>query len=202
VQKSVPEQEYELAPYESTFDDFDELIIQYGFVTLFVVAFPLGPFLALVNNVFETRIDAFKVCQQTRRPEPRGAYNIGTWYDILNIVSYIAVGTNVALVAWETKKMDEWTNGDEAAKAYVFILAEHLILLTKFAISFFVPDEPQSYAVHIARQEYVVNVLIKGMEEEPEDVAADDDNAAPVKRINYDWTKISDSIRMNTGHEC
>lgn len=201
AEKSGPEKEFEYSPYESTFDDFDELIIQYGFVTLFVVAFPLAPFLALVNNVFETRIDAFKVCQQTRRPEPRGAANIGTWFDILNIVSYIAVITNVAIVCWETNKMDEWTYGNEASKAYVFIISEHLILLAKFAISFFVPDEPQSYNIHIARQEYVVNVLINGMEEEPEDVVSDDSQAAPTKGAQYDWSRISEKIRQNTGHE-
>jgi hypothetical protein len=30
-------------------------VIQYGFVTLFVTAFPLAPFFALMNNVIEIR---------------------------------------------------------------------------------------------------------------------------------------------------
>ncbi len=30
-------------------------VIQYGFVTLFVAAFPLAPFFALLNNIFEIR---------------------------------------------------------------------------------------------------------------------------------------------------
>ena len=29
------------------------MVVQYGFVTLFVAAFPLAPFLALINNIFE-----------------------------------------------------------------------------------------------------------------------------------------------------
>ena len=33
--------------------DYAELVVQYGFVTLFVVAFPLVPALALFNNFFE-----------------------------------------------------------------------------------------------------------------------------------------------------
>ena len=36
-------------------------VVQYGFVTLFVAAFPLAPLLALINNVFEIRLDAYKV---------------------------------------------------------------------------------------------------------------------------------------------
>ena len=36
------------------------MIVQFGFVTLFITAFPLGPFFALLNNIFEIRIDSNK----------------------------------------------------------------------------------------------------------------------------------------------
>lgn len=201
AEKSIPEKEFELEPYDSTVDDFDELVVQYGFVTLFVVAFPAAPLLALINNVFETRIDSFKVCTLTRRPEPRGCANIGTWFDILNIVSFIAVLTNVGIVCFATDLMGEWVNGDNAARAYVFIIAEHLILLLKFAIAYFVPDEPQDYVNHVMRQEYLVNVLIGGLEEEPEEVVLDNDEAVKQPVVEYDWTRVSDNLQMNTGHE-
>ena len=42
-------------------DEYLELAIQYGFITLFVAAFPLAPLFALINNVFEIRLDAIKV---------------------------------------------------------------------------------------------------------------------------------------------
>ena len=35
-------------------------VIQYGFITIFVSAFPLAPLFALFNNVFELRLDAKK----------------------------------------------------------------------------------------------------------------------------------------------
>ncbi len=37
------------------------LVIQYGFVTIFVSAFPLAPFFAWINNFFELRLDAKKL---------------------------------------------------------------------------------------------------------------------------------------------
>jgi len=43
---------------------FEFPVIQYGFVTLFVSAFPLAPLLALINNVFEIRLDAYKYTTQ------------------------------------------------------------------------------------------------------------------------------------------
>ncbi len=36
-------------------------VIQYGFITIFVAAFPLAPLFALLNNVFELRLDAKKL---------------------------------------------------------------------------------------------------------------------------------------------
>ena len=42
-------------------DEYLELAIQYGFITLFVAAFPLAPLFALLNNIFEIRLDARKV---------------------------------------------------------------------------------------------------------------------------------------------
>lgn len=39
-------------------------VIQFGFITLFVCAFPLAPFFALLNNIIEIRLDANKfICE-------------------------------------------------------------------------------------------------------------------------------------------
>ena len=40
-----------------------EMVIQFGYCTLFVAAFPLAPLMAFVNNAIEIRVDAWKLCQ-------------------------------------------------------------------------------------------------------------------------------------------
>lgn len=52
-------------------------MIQYGFVTLFVAAFPLGPFFALINNLLEIRLDAYKFIVVFQRPMAARAQDIG-----------------------------------------------------------------------------------------------------------------------------
>lgn len=54
-------------------------VIQYGFVTIFVAAFPLAPLFALLNNWVEIRLDAHKYVQVLRRPISERAQDIGTW---------------------------------------------------------------------------------------------------------------------------
>jgi len=173
--KSFPEDEYEMQQYESTFDDYDELAIQFGFVVLFVVAFPLTPLLAFLNNILEVKVDSTKLIQVTRRPEPRGVYSIGTFYDIYSIMAYVCIVTNIILVIFYTEEIESWVESSGTtvsayeAKAWAAIIAEHFVVILKFAIEYFIPDESVYVTQHKSRQEYLVNILLKGAEEEDDD---------------------------------
>lgn len=64
----------------------------------FVAAFPLAPFLALLNNLAEIRIDAQKYLFRYRRPIPKRVSGIGAWNGILQGATYLGVITNVSNV--------------------------------------------------------------------------------------------------------
>jgi len=38
-----------------------EILVQFGYVSMFAVAFPLAPILALLNNLWEARLDLLKL---------------------------------------------------------------------------------------------------------------------------------------------
>lgn len=69
-------------------------------MTLFVAAFPLAPFFALLNNVAEIRIDAFKMVAQARRPLAERAQDIGAWFGVLRMLTYAAVVSNAFVIAY------------------------------------------------------------------------------------------------------
>jgi len=198
VEKSQPELEFELEPYEGTFVDFDEMVIQFGYVTLFVVAFPITPLLALLSNILETRVDGSKLCKLVRRPEPRGAADMGTWFDILGFVSLVAVATNVAIVCFETPQFGEWFPAEQS-RVFGFLIAEHAIMLLKFAVAYFVPDEPAEVAVHLLRQEYLVSVLLQGVQEEPDEDHShelnDDEVLSTGPTRVFDLSRVADNIQ-------
>ena len=52
-------------------------VVQYGFITIFVAAFPLAPLFALINNIIEIRLDAYKFTTQWRRPVALRGQDIG-----------------------------------------------------------------------------------------------------------------------------
>ena len=81
-------------------EDYLEMTIQFGYGTMFVVANPLVPLLALLNNLIEIRVDASKLCFLTQRPQPRTALGIGFWQQILHFMAMLAVVTNFGIIGY------------------------------------------------------------------------------------------------------
>ncbi|XP_066222236.1 anoctamin-9-like isoform X1 [Saccopteryx leptura] len=87
----------------SLFDEFMEMMIQYGFTTIFVAAFPLAPLLALFSNLVEIRLDAIKMVRLQRRLVPRKANDIGTWLQLLETIGVLAVIANGMVIAFTSE---------------------------------------------------------------------------------------------------
>eukprot|EP00043_Microstomoeca_roanoka_P027025 m.13337 g.13337 ORF g.13337 m.13337 type:complete len:921 (-) comp7245_c0_seq1:236-2998(-) len=99
------ENEYlNLAPFPQygMFPEYLEMILQFGFLSLFVSAFSLAPFFALLNNILEIRIDAHKLITVYRRPPAERASNIGIWDEVLQFISYFSVLTNGLVIAFSS----------------------------------------------------------------------------------------------------
>ncbi|PAA80632.1 hypothetical protein BOX15_Mlig001965g5 [Macrostomum lignano] len=98
------ESDFALIPYQNgLFWEYLEAVMQFGFVTLFVPAFPLAPLFALINNLVEIRLDARKLVLETRRPRPERAQSIGIWFSMLKFIAYLATISNATLMAFTSE---------------------------------------------------------------------------------------------------
>uniref|UniRef100_A0A3Q0S5D4 Anoctamin n=1 Tax=Amphilophus citrinellus TaxID=61819 RepID=A0A3Q0S5D4_AMPCI len=93
------EEDYKLVECEGLFEEYLEML-QFGFITIFVAAFPLAPLFALLNNWAEIRLDAHKFVCEYRRPVAERAQNIGVWFNILEALSHLSVIANAFLIAF------------------------------------------------------------------------------------------------------
>ncbi|XP_050531471.1 anoctamin-7-like [Daktulosphaira vitifoliae] len=99
------------------YQEYSEMVIQYGFVVMFTTSFPLAPLCALLNNILEQRLDAYKMIVAQRRPVPAyyctgsgkhrngdsccdNCVKLGAWTVVLKILSDIAVVYNVFVIAF------------------------------------------------------------------------------------------------------
>uniref|UniRef100_A0A8L0DMQ0 Anoctamin n=1 Tax=Oncorhynchus mykiss TaxID=8022 RepID=A0A8L0DMQ0_ONCMY len=92
--------DYTLVPFEGLTPEYMEMIIQFGFVSLFVASFPLAPLFALLNNVIEIRLDAKKFVTELRRPDAVQAKDIGIWYNILSGMGKFSVIINAFVISF------------------------------------------------------------------------------------------------------
>eukprot|EP00656_Telonema_subtile_P001942 TRINITY_DN10841_c0_g1_i3.p1 TRINITY_DN10841_c0_g1~~TRINITY_DN10841_c0_g1_i3.p1 ORF type:complete len:726 (+),score=184.41 TRINITY_DN10841_c0_g1_i3:86-2263(+) len=143
---TAEEVEYAKQVYMNPFDDYNELLLQFGFVFLFAAAFPLGALLSLLNNIVEIRTDGFKICMLYRRPPYRCAQDIGSWMHILEGLSMLCVVTNCGILGVTSDALERHgVVGDHPTKVQqvlTAVVAEHMILVLKALIAHIIPDEP------------------------------------------------------------
>jgi len=89
--------EAELDEYDVTID-YREMVVQFGYLSLFSVVWPLTACSFLVNNWIEARSDAMKIAANCKRPIPWRADSIGPWLSSLGFLSWMGSVTSAALV--------------------------------------------------------------------------------------------------------
>ncbi|XP_055472765.1 anoctamin-7 [Psammomys obesus] len=121
------EADYELLPCEGLFHEYLEMVLQFGFVTIFVAACPLAPLFALLNNWVEIRLDARKFVCEYRRPVAERAQDIGIWFHILAGLTHLAVISNAFLLAFSSDFLPRayyrWTRATDLRGFLNFTLA-------------------------------------------------------------------------------
>jgi anoctamin-10/anoctamin-7 len=175
---SVAEKQYILQEYDpmmGTFDDYAEMIVQFGYASLFVAAFPLAPLMAFVNNYIELRVDGWKLCQQNRRPMPRGAQDIGRWYAILECMSTAAVICNCLLVCFTSDVLQSFTMFH---RLLLFVISEHALFAFKFFLALIIDDEELEVGMQSKRGEYIRSKIF--------DNVKDDDDTSLVAGVGID----------------
>jgi len=163
--KDLPkyEREYQYNSYEGTFDEYSEMVIQYGYIILFAAAFPLAPLLAAANNLVEMRTDTWKWLRTYNKPIYSGCDDIGGWYSILEILGVIAVITNCLLIAFSFPTLYKIFNNTYTPFLVVVIL-EHVVLIAKYILAATIPDVPAHVRHILAKQHYIQQQILKKYE--------------------------------------
>ena len=155
-------------------------MVQYGFVTLFVVAFPLTPLLALINNAIEVHVDAAKLCYDRKKPPAQGSDSIGMWAYFIGVLSKISVVTNTLLICFTSAfSVDRgWGLGTQWL---CFVVAEHAMLVVKSVVEDAVPDAAAFVLTLQDRFQYLTGKLFL-------ELAADDDDGLTEQAEKVDTT--------------
>ncbi|SPQ23652.1 2a900178-a87d-41f3-9abc-d1ff5ebead5a [Thermothielavioides terrestris] len=133
--------EAELDEYDVTID-YREMVIQFGYLSLFSVVWPLTACSFLVNNWVEARSDAMKIAAHCQRPIPWRADSIGPWLGALGFLSWLGSLTSAALVFLFRNSSGSQTGGPDGSpwdiRAWALLLAilfaEHVYLVVQLVV--------------------------------------------------------------------
>ncbi|KAF1999643.1 DUF590-domain-containing protein [Amniculicola lignicola CBS 123094] len=129
--------EAELGVYDVT-TDLREMVLQFGYLSLFSVVWPLTAVSFIINDWLELRADAIKICVEMQRPIPWRADTIGPWLDSLSFLTWLGSLTTSALVymfsndglgpSGHPKNLTGW------ALLLTVLLSEHIFFLARWGI--------------------------------------------------------------------
>ncbi|KAI8637071.1 calcium-activated chloride channel-domain-containing protein [Parasitella parasitica] len=128
VYKEVDMEEYAI------YTDYVEMVIQFGYVSMFSTVWPLTALCAMVNNWVELRGDAAKVCKYTRRPIPYRAESIGPWLgnmETLVWLSSITMSSFAYLFHPSTQIHSSYT---PVFTLLAILMSEHLFIALRFGV--------------------------------------------------------------------
>jgi len=134
------------------FSDYLNIMLQFGFCSLFVVAFPLAPLVALVSVVLSLYVDRIRMTRMSARPLPEGAQDLGAWMLAFEFLAYASALSNLTIVVFTNKARIFNVDWDDTQRLMFFIVAEHIVLAIKFFTSVYIPDVTFNTSLQLQRQ--------------------------------------------------
>ncbi|XP_015457875.3 anoctamin-10 [Astyanax mexicanus] len=145
-----------LPAFPGLFAEYIELLVQFGYLSLFSCVYPLTAVLLLLNNITEIRGDAYKICRLFRKPFSPPETGMGVWQAAFELLGFVSVVSNcwLLLLAPRVKAFTQDAGLSPAAVLVYAILVEHALIIIKLILAFMIPDEPDWVRIKREQIEY------------------------------------------------
>lgn len=94
------------AEIDGVLEEYLEVILLFGFLSMFGHMAPMGFFMSLLTMVTEIFIDKYKILYLVRRPVPQRANNIGSWMFILQLLAFASIFVNVMFLSFSSRSLE------------------------------------------------------------------------------------------------
>ncbi|CAF3275846.1 unnamed protein product [Rotaria socialis] len=115
--------------WEDLYEDYLEMVIQFGYIIFLSTLFPLAAFFSLLNNIIEIRTDAFKLCMIYQRPFSQRVKDIGHWQKIMEYMVFAAIIINCIFCSTRGVFRRLVPDLPFAAEIFILVCIEHLLIL-------------------------------------------------------------------------
>eukprot|EP00063_Salmo_salar_P005019 XP_013979854.1 PREDICTED: anoctamin-10-like isoform X2 [Salmo salar] len=110
-----------LPPFPGLFAEYIELLLQFGYLSLFSCVYPLTAVLLLLNNITEIRGDAYKICKLFRKPFSAPVSNMGVWQTAFEVLGFVSVMSNCWLLLLSPRVQEFCLEGGISGKNIILV---------------------------------------------------------------------------------
>jgi hypothetical protein len=183
--KGVDASAFTEAEFEFILDPFDnsgeiigrymDQVLMFGYMVLFVSAFPLAPFIGYVSNILQIQQYGQALLYRKRRNIPIGAQDIGSFQGCFELMSTLAMVSNSGLVFFTMREafFDKDTPGKTIIWLFFGTLGMIKVLIS--GIHAVIPDESEMVTIQLERTDFVKRRLID-LSREDEDLSEDEED--------------------------
>lgn len=161
IESQLMQEEYVTLENDGTIDDYLELAIQFGYITLFSIAFPLSTTMLFIGLWLEMHVDKLKLLKLVRRPIPLPTKDIGTWYDIFTLICGLSIVSNSALFCFTLPTFQNWPEAYDN-RYLIFVVVVAFLFIFRSQLMSWIPDVQQKFEIIQRRHEFIVEKYLRG----------------------------------------
>ncbi|KAL0083800.1 calcium-activated chloride channel-domain-containing protein [Phycomyces blakesleeanus] len=148
VYKQVGLEEYNI------YTDYVEMVIQFGYVSMFSTVWPLTALCCMINNWVELRSDALKICKYTRRPIPLRAEGAGPWIGNMETLVWLSSITMASFAYLFHPSTNIHSPYTPILTLLAIMVSEHLYVLLRILIQTAIEIIPSWSDVVVKKEDY------------------------------------------------
>ncbi|KAI7859678.1 calcium-activated chloride channel-domain-containing protein [Circinella umbellata] len=121
-------------PEYNIYTDYVEMVIQFGYVSMFSTVWPLTGLCCMFNNWIELRGDAIKICKYTRRPIPYRSEGVGPWIGNMETLTWLSSITMASFAYLFHPSTNIHSPYTPIFTILAILLSEHLYVCIRFIV--------------------------------------------------------------------
>ena len=131
-----------MTDFESSIDNFYKaLVLQYGYLTIFAIYYPIVTLYAFIANIFHIILLATSYNFYTRRPLSQPIKGIGAYKKSFNFITIVAIIYNAFVLIYPTNGVKHYFDDDDVSRDYLVILVVlAFIFAAKIALENQIPE--------------------------------------------------------------
>mmetsp|Transcript_11485 Transcript_11485/g.30492 ORF Transcript_11485/g.30492 Transcript_11485/m.30492 type:complete len:1191 (+) Transcript_11485:153-3725(+) len=171
AKQEVSTKSFSDALFESKLVDYDRFwnyhakVVQFAFVSMFSIVWPVAPLPALLINFLHMRTQLVNLCRNHKRPIPVETNGIGHWLGVMYFTAALSLFVNVVLLVYTLNVIEAVFNCPAdvergvryrclnlADRTVVWAALEHIFIIFAGAVTYLVPSLPSSVKSRIQDQ--------------------------------------------------